>query len=34
MGLEGIVSKRIDAHYQSGPFLGWRKIKCPGYVRP
>jgi bifunctional non-homologous end joining protein LigD len=32
MGL--IVSKRINAHYRSGPFLGWRKIKCPGYVRP
>ena len=34
MGLEGIVSKRIDAPYRSGPFLGWRKIKCPGYARP
>jgi ATP-dependent DNA ligase len=34
MGLEGIVSKRIDAPYRSGPFLGWRKIKCPGYRRP
>jgi bifunctional non-homologous end joining protein LigD len=34
MGLEGIVSKRIDAHYRSGPFLGWSKIKCPGYARP
>jgi bifunctional non-homologous end joining protein LigD len=34
MGLEGIVSKRIDTPYRSGPFLGWRKIKCPGYVRP
>jgi bifunctional non-homologous end joining protein LigD len=30
MGLEGIVSKRIDTPYRSGPFLGWRKIKCPG----
>jgi ATP-dependent DNA ligase len=27
MGLEGIVSKRIDTPYRSGPFLGWRKIK-------
>jgi hypothetical protein len=34
MGLEGIVSKRIDVPYRSGPFLGWRKIKCPGYARP
>jgi bifunctional non-homologous end joining protein LigD len=34
MGLEGIVSKRIAAPYRSGPFLGWRKIKCPGYARP
>jgi len=34
MGLKGIVSKRIDAFYHSGPFLGWRKVKCPGYVRP
>ena len=33
MGLEGIVSKRIDTPYRSGPFLGWRKIKCPGYAR-
>jgi hypothetical protein len=32
MGLKVIVSKRIDA-YRSGPFLGWRKIKRPGYVR-
>jgi hypothetical protein len=28
-----IVSKRIDTTYRSGPFLGWRKIKCPGYTR-
>ena len=34
MGLEGIVSKRIDSLYRSGPFSGWRKIKCPGYARP
>ncbi len=34
MGLEGIVSKRIDAPYRSGPYPAWRKIKCPGYVRP
>ena len=34
MGLEGIVSKRIDTPHRSGPFSGWRKIKCPDYVRP
>ena len=34
MGLEGIVSKRIDSSYRSGPFAGWRKIKNPDYVRP
>ncbi len=34
MNLEGIVSKRIDTTYRSGPFSAWRKIKCPGYVRP
>jgi len=34
VGLEGILSKRIDTPYRSGPFLGWRKIKCPGYARP
>ena len=32
--LEGIVSKRIDTRYRSGPFPGWRMIKGPGYVRP
>ena len=34
LNLEGIVSKRIDTPYRSGPFLVWRKIKCPGYARP
>jgi hypothetical protein len=34
MNLEGIVSKRIDTIYRSGPFHGWKKIKNPGYVRP
>jgi ATP-dependent DNA ligase len=34
MNLEGIVSKRIDTTYRSGPFLGWQKIKFPEYVRP
>jgi ATP-dependent DNA ligase len=34
MNLEGIVSKRIDTAYRSGPFPGWLKIKNPAYVRP
>jgi bifunctional non-homologous end joining protein LigD len=34
MNLEGIVSKRIDTTYRSGPFHGWEKIKNPAYVRP
>jgi bifunctional non-homologous end joining protein LigD len=33
LGLEGIVSKRKDAPYKSGPSSSWRKIKCPGYER-
>jgi bifunctional non-homologous end joining protein LigD len=33
LNLEGIVSKRIDMPYKSGPFRGWRKIKFPGYRR-
>jgi bifunctional non-homologous end joining protein LigD len=27
-GLEGVISKRIDAPYRSGRTLDWRKIKC------
>ncbi|WP_366940971.1 ATP-dependent DNA ligase [Mesorhizobium sp.] len=27
-GLEGIVSKRLDSVYRSGPTMAWRKIKC------
>jgi hypothetical protein len=34
MGLEGIVSKRIDTPYRSGPFLGWRKIISQGFPSP
>ena len=30
MGLEGIVSKRIDAPYRSGPSKTWLKSKKPG----
>jgi ATP-dependent DNA ligase len=29
MGLEGIVSKRLTASYQSGPSRHWLKIKNP-----
>jgi bifunctional non-homologous end joining protein LigD len=28
-GLEGIVSKRIDKPYRSGPSKDWIKVKCP-----
>lgn len=27
-GLEGMVSKRRDSRYRSGPTMNWRKIKC------
>jgi ATP-dependent DNA ligase len=29
MGLEGIVSKRVDAPYRSGPSRPWLKSKNP-----
>jgi ATP-dependent DNA ligase len=29
MGLEGIVSKRLSAPYQSGPSRDWLKVKNP-----
>ena len=29
MGLEGIVSKRLDAPYRSGPSKAWLKSKNP-----
>jgi ATP-dependent DNA ligase len=29
LGLEGIVSKRIDAPYRSGPSKSWLKTKNP-----
>jgi bifunctional non-homologous end joining protein LigD len=34
LGLEGIVSKRLDQPYSSGRCHHWRKVKNPGYVRP
>jgi bifunctional non-homologous end joining protein LigD len=30
MGLEGIISKRVDAHYESGRGDSWTKSKCRG----
>jgi len=29
LGLEGIVSKRLDAPYRSGPSKSWIKVKNP-----
>jgi ATP-dependent DNA ligase len=29
LGLEGIVSKKLDAPYKSGPSKSWLKIKNP-----
>jgi bifunctional non-homologous end joining protein LigD len=29
LGLEGIVSKKFDAPYKSGPSKAWLKIKNP-----
>jgi bifunctional non-homologous end joining protein LigD len=29
LGLEGIISKRLDAPYKSGPPKAWLKIKNP-----
>src|SRR5215472_5197275 len=28
LGLEGIVSKQLGSHYQSGRAATWRKVKC------
>jgi ATP-dependent DNA ligase len=33
MGLEGIVSKRVDSRYKSGQCRSWLKVKNPAYVR-
>jgi ATP-dependent DNA ligase len=30
---EGIVSKRVDRPYTSGPSKAWLKLKCPGWKR-
>jgi bifunctional non-homologous end joining protein LigD len=29
LGLEGIVSKKLDSPYKSGPSKAWSKIKNP-----
>jgi bifunctional non-homologous end joining protein LigD len=31
MGLEGVVSKRLDARYRSGPLSDWIKVKTPSW---
>jgi len=31
LGFEGIVSKRKDSVYRSGPRCGWIKTKCQGW---
>ena len=33
LGLEGIVSKRADSFYRSGPSRNWLKTKNPDFVR-
>jgi ATP-dependent DNA ligase len=33
VGLEGIISKRVDSRYKSGRCLSWVKVKNPGYER-
>jgi bifunctional non-homologous end joining protein LigD len=32
-GFEGVVSKRLDRPYVSGPCKCWVKVKCPGWKR-
>jgi bifunctional non-homologous end joining protein LigD len=33
MGLEGIVSKRVESRYRSGRCRSWVKVKNPNYQR-
>ncbi len=33
LGLEGIISKRLDKPYSSGRCQHWRKVKNPRYER-
>jgi bifunctional non-homologous end joining protein LigD len=32
LGVEGIVSKRIDAPYRSGPHSAWIKVRNPASI--
>jgi bifunctional non-homologous end joining protein LigD len=32
-GFEGVVAKRVDRPYYSGPSKTWTKTKCPGWKR-
>jgi hypothetical protein len=32
-GFEGVVSKRLNSRYSSGPSRHWFKVKCPGWKR-
>jgi ATP-dependent DNA ligase len=32
-GFEGIVAKRVDRPYVSGPCKAWVKVKCPDWKR-
>jgi bifunctional non-homologous end joining protein LigD len=33
MGLEGIVSKKLESRYKSGACKSWMKVKNPAYER-
>ena len=32
LGVEGIVSKRVDAPYRSGPYAAWIKVRNPASI--
>lgn len=34
LGLEGVIAKRRATGYRSGASKAWRKVLCPGYIRP
>ncbi|WP_280954487.1 DNA ligase [Alsobacter soli] len=34
LGLEGLVCKRTDRRYRSGPSPAWMKVRCPEYRHP
>jgi len=33
LGFEGVVAKKVDRPYVSGPSKAWAKTKCPGWKR-